>query len=156
MEGRRGDVGGSKCATLRGEGEDADGWLKTESGVHRRVGKSPVDSDNRRNTSCTSVLVSPEVDDDIEIDINPADLRTDVYRSSGAGGKHVNQTESAVRITHIPPNTAVACQNGRSQHQKRNTAIKQQAAKLYQRKPPQRVRTRAVLGKSVADSEQCV
>src|SRR3546814_8255822 len=132
MEVSGGDVAGIKSATLRVEGEYAYGWLKTEIGVHRLVRKSPFDSDNRRHTSFTSVFVSPEVDDSIEIDINPADLRPDVYRSSGDGGQHVNKTESAVRITHIPTNTVVACQRGRSQHQNRDTAMKMRAGQLYE------------------------
>jgi len=132
MEVSAGDVAGIKSATFRVEGDYAYGWLKTEIGVHRLVRKSPFDSDNRRHTSFTSVFVSPEVDDDIDIEINPADLRTDVYRSSGAGGQHVNKTESAVRITHSPTNTVVACQTGRSQHANRDTAMKMLAAKLYE------------------------
>ena len=127
-----GDVAGIKSATIRFEGEYAYGWLRTETGVHRLVRKSPFDSGNRRHTSFASVFVSPEVDDEIEIDINPADLRIDVYRASGAGGQHVNRTESAVRITHNPTNIVVQCQNDRSQHKNKATAMKQLKAKLYE------------------------
>jgi peptide chain release factor 2 len=113
-------------------GEYAYGWMRTETGVHRLVRKSPFDSGNRRHTSFASVFVSPEVDDDIDIDVEPSDLRIDVYRASGAGGQHVNRTESAVRITHLPTNIVVQCQNDRSQHKNKAQAMKQLKAKLYE------------------------
>ncbi len=127
-----GDVAGIKSATIRFEGPYAFGWLRTETGVHRLVRKSPFDSGNRRHTSFASAFVSPEVEDDIDIDIDPSDLRIDVYRASGAGGQHVNRTESAVRITHLPTNVVVQCQNDRSQHKNKATAMKQLKAKLYE------------------------
>ncbi len=132
MEASEGEVAGIKSATVRFEGEYAFGWLRTETGVHRLVRKSPFDSGNRRHTSFSSVFVSPEVDDNIDIEINPADLRIDVYRASGAGGQHVNRTESAVRITHNPTNIVVQCQNDRSQHKNKDQAMKQLKAKLYE------------------------
>ena len=127
-----GEVAGIKSATIHIKGEYAYGWLRTETGVHRLVRKSPFDSGNRRHTSFASIFVFPEVDDSIEIDINPADLRIDTYRASGAGGQHVNKTDSAVRITHLPTNTVLQCQNDRSQHKNKASAISQLKAKLYE------------------------
>ena len=127
-----GEVAGIKSATLRIQGEYAFGWLRTETGVHRLVRKSPFDSGNRRHTSFSSAFVYPEVDDDIDIDINPSDLRIDTYRASGAGGQHVNRTDSAVRVTHEPTGIVVQCQNDRSQHKNKDQAMKQLKAKLYE------------------------
>ncbi|MBO1255977.1 peptide chain release factor 2 [Alteromonas sp. 5E99-2] len=127
-----GDVAGIKSATIRFQGEYAFGWLRTETGVHRLVRKSPFDSGSRRHTSFASAFIYPEIDDDIDIDINPADLRIDTYRASGAGGQHVNRTDSAVRITHLPTNIVVQCQNDRSQHKNKDQAFKQLKAKLYE------------------------
>lgn len=132
IEESEGEVAGIKSVTIRIAGEYAYGWLRTETGVHRLVRKSPFDSGGRRHTSFSSAFVYPEVDDDIDIDINPADLRIDVYRASGAGGQHVNRTESAVRITHIPTGIVTQCQNDRSQHKNKDQAMKQMKAKLYE------------------------
>jgi peptide chain release factor 2 len=132
IEASAGEVAGIKSATIHMRGEYAYGWMRTETGVHRLVRKSPFDSGNRRHTSFASVFVSPEVDDDIDIDVDPSDLRIDVYRASGAGGQHVNRTESAVRITHLPTNIVVQCQNDRSQHKNKAQAMKQLKAKLYE------------------------
>jgi peptide chain release factor 2 len=151
IDSNPGEVAGLKSATVEVKGDYAYGWLRTETGVHRLVRKSPFDSGNRRHTSFASVFVSPEIDDDIAIDINPADLRTDTYRSSGAGGQHVNKTESAVRITHVPSGIIVACQNERSQHKNRATAMKMLKAKLYELEVNKRNAAAKVLEDSKSD-----
>ncbi len=151
IEVSEGEVAGIKSATVRFEGEYAFGWLRTETGVHRLVRKSPFDSGNRRHTSFAAVFVAPEIDDDIDIDINPADLRIDVYRASGAGGQHVNRTESAVRITHLPTGIVTQCQNDRSQHKNRATAMKQLKAKLYELELQKRSAEQQALEESKSD-----
>ena len=151
IEMSSGEVAGIKSATLHVQGEYAYGWLRTETGVHRLVRKSPFDSGNRRHTSFASVFVSPEVDDDIDIEIDPSDLRIDVYRASGAGGQHVNRTESAVRITHLPTNIVVQCQNDRSQHKNKAQAMKQLKAKLYEFELQKRNAAAAVIENNKAD-----
>src|SRR3954452_9277888 len=140
-----------KSATVEIKGEFAYGWLRTETGVHRLVRKAPFDSGHRRHPSFASVFVSPEVDDDIKIDLNPADIKMDVYRSSGAGGQHVNKTESAVRLTHLPTGLVVACQNERSQHKNRATAMKMLKAKMYELEVNKRNAAAKVLEDSKSD-----
>ncbi len=151
IDSNPGDVAGMKSATIEVQGDYAYGWLRTETGVHRLVRKSPFDSGNRRHTSFASVFVSPEIDDDISIELNPADITMDVYRSSGAGGQHVNKTESAVRLTHGPSGIVVACQNERSQHKNRATAMKMLKAKLYELEVNKRNAAAKVLEDSKSD-----
>jgi peptide chain release factor 2 len=151
MEVSPGEVAGIKSATIKFDGDYAFGWLRTEIGVHRLVRKSPFDSGNRRHTSFAAVFVSPEIDDSIEVDINPADVRTDTYRASGAGGQHVNKTDSAVRLTHEPTGIVVQCQNDRSQHKNRDQAWKQLKAKLYELEIQKRSESAQAMEESKSD-----
>ena len=151
MEVSDGDVAGIKGATIHVEGKHAFGWLRTETGVHRLVRKSPFDSGSRRHTSFASVFVSPELDDDIEIDLDMSDVRVDTYRASGAGGQHVNKTDSAIRLTHIPSGIVVQCQNQRSQHKNRDQAVKQLKAKLYEHEDQKRKAEMQVVEENKSD-----
>jgi peptide chain release factor 2 len=151
IEASPGEVAGLKSATIHVLGDYAFGWLRTETGVHRLVRKSPFDSGSRRHTSFAAVFVSPEIEDDIEVDLDPADLRIDTYRASGAGGQHVNKTESAVRITHEPSGIVVQCQNDRSQHKNKATAMKQLKAKLYELEQQRRLTEVKAMEESKSD-----